>query len=144
MLIGIRNKQQNFTVGVLVAFIGAWLLLISQNCLASIENNVADTGQISDQHCMHDSEGEGENVADLANSHCLGKCDCDDTVVTVSNNKLFGADKAYNGTLQAPFAFLQLPLSKLHLNQKHLSDRQPFKFERAYLRPLDLFCVQLK
>ncbi len=89
MLAWLKNSEKNIVSGTLAMFVGGWLMLFCQTCLASGESN--DQSNISNvemaQHC-HSTDCDSNNTEDqssLNDDHCLGACDCDEMPGTLTN-----------------------------------------------------------
>ncbi len=83
----LKNKQNKVVLTMLSIFIGSWLLLLCQTCLAMPAevdlNNKADI-----ETSCHQSE---ENLTvEQDNDHCVGVCDCDDPVALMKSEKNIG------------------------------------------------------
>ena len=78
MFILLKNKQRPIASVALSLFVGSWLLLLCQSCLAA-------TDEIN-----HFSEASTEQPAPchepltISEEHCLGACDCDEPSTTIN------------------------------------------------------------
>jgi|TARA_R110000782_G_scaffold30891_14_gene76619 hypothetical protein len=89
MLIQLKNKQRNIASVTLSLFLGSWLLLLCQTCMALVDdvNNLIDSvAEVSDCHTTENDNAIDEIVVENE-EHCLGVCDCDDLSVTTNSEK---------------------------------------------------------
>jgi hypothetical protein len=143
MLIQLKNKQRKIASVTLSLFMGSWLLLLCQACLAVDEvNNHVET-PIETTNSCHPSTTD--NVTDeeeaLNNEHCETSCDCDAVTINVSNVK--------NSELKEKIKF-SLDLYAYLPSNLRLSIRAPPAYhrissnpERAILLPLQNYTVLL-
>ena len=90
MLILLKNKQHKIASVTLSMFMGSWLLILCQNCLAAV-NDINGQNKLASElsYSCHGSvvDDSIDKINDVINEHCLGVCDCDDLSVTVHNLK---------------------------------------------------------
>jgi hypothetical protein len=101
MLIQLKNKQRNIASVTLSLFLGSWLLLLCQTCMALVDdvNNLIDSVvELSDCHSTENVDATYEISTENEN-HCLGVCDCDELSVTTNSEK--------NHELKIKFKFSQ-------------------------------------
>ncbi len=90
MLITLKHSQSQIASVVLSIFLGSWLLLFCQTCIAvmdDIDDNKTQSSELSNS--CHSSEVD-ESITEkdeTINDHCLGACDCDVITATVSSDK---------------------------------------------------------
>ena len=87
MLVLLKNKQQKIASVTLSIFIGGWLLLLCQTCLAAIDDNNKPVTEISDSCHSPEIDEPINEINDVHNKHCLGACDYDVLSVTVNSEK---------------------------------------------------------
>ena len=88
MLMHFNNKRQKIASGILSIFMGSWLLLLCQTCMALTDDNI-DHNETSSEvtNSCHVPDGSNENINSIDDEHCLGACDCDALTVTVNSDK---------------------------------------------------------
>lgn len=143
MLMQLKNKQRKYVTFALSAFLGSWLLLLCQTCIASNNDIEAHHEPSSDvPSSCHTPESivfEEINMAD-EEQHCLGVCDCDANTVTFSSDK--------NSELKENTKFSPDLYSYL-LPEINISTRAPPNYristtpDRAILLPLQTYNVLL-
>ena len=90
MLALLKNKQQKIASVTLSIFIGGWLLLLCQTCLAAIDDNNdinEPVTELSDSCHTPEIDEPINEINDVHNEHCLGACDCDVLSVTINSEK---------------------------------------------------------
>tara|TARA_R110002072_G_scaffold50843_2_gene136505 strand:- start:15758 stop:16189 length:432 start_codon:yes stop_codon:yes gene_type:complete len=89
MLVQLNNKQHKLATMMLSVFVGGWLLLLCQSCLASNDNNLLAGSQSVDvaPACHEPDSSSTESNIDISKDHCLGACDCDGISVTLNGDK---------------------------------------------------------
>ena len=88
MLILRKNRQHKIASVTLSMFLGSWLLLLCQTCLAAVNDINGQNKPISEisRSCHEpDIDDSIDKINDLSNEYCLGVCDCNDLSVTVHN-----------------------------------------------------------
>ncbi len=89
MLMQLNNKRQKIASGILSLFMGGWLLLLCQTCLAStndVKSHHESSSEISNPcHVLAENVQEANKSAD--DEHCLGVCDCDAITMALSSDK---------------------------------------------------------
>ena len=89
MLILLKNKQRNIASVTLSLFLGSWLLLLCQTCMALVDdvNDLIETS--IDESSCHASENINAIHEEIIENdeHCLGVCDCDDLSITTNSVK---------------------------------------------------------
>ena len=97
MLSWFRIRQRGLTQGLVLAFMGAWLSLVCQNCIAGAATAIDDSDKMASQYCMQDETAGKNSATDLSDIHSKGLCDCNETVATFSNHRSAAAiDKIHN------------------------------------------------
>ncbi len=89
MLISLNHSQHKIASAILSFFVGSWLLLLCQACLA-VSTDIRDNNEtpVELSNSCHDSGIK--QAIDENNDHCLGACDCDVSLVTMNSD--IGAD----------------------------------------------------
>jgi len=87
MLIALKNQQRNIVSVVLSLFIGSWLLLLCQACLASPDHIQMTDQQMSEMTVSCHEPVSSKVNNDSSKEHCYGACDCDGTTVTLNSDK---------------------------------------------------------
>lgn len=90
MLMHLNNKRRKFASGILFMFMGSWLFLLCQTCLALTEDitshkEPSSSGAADSCHTLQ--EGIQSEINYIDDEHCLGACDCDALTVTVQSEK---------------------------------------------------------
>jgi len=135
MFIWLRNKEKNIASTAIAMFVGSWLLLICQTCLATSQ----DTGSIglsqnNTEYTCHTIENETDN------DHCLGVCDCDEVAASLNSIEKTGhADKFHKLSIDSIPASISFK-NKIASNLTHHSLPIP---ERAILLPLQRYALLL-
>lgn len=144
MLNWFRKRQRWLTQGLVLAFMGAWLSLVCQNCMAGAATAIDDSDKMASQHCMQDETVGKNSAADFTDNHCKGRCDCNEAVAVFSNHRSAAAiDKIQNVCPHNPLNFIQsLPLT-YSIGLQHFSTSRSISPERAHYLPLERFCVLL-
>ncbi len=140
MLLTLINRQHKIVFAMLSLFVGTWLLLLCQTCLAS-----TDPMQMVDQpidemtsSCHESAPSNIDN--DLSKEHCLGACDCDAITATANSDKSSELISKIKVT-QDIYAYIE-PITKL-------SNRAPPNFrivtppEKAILLPFRKYNILL-
>jgi len=85
----LKDKQSKIASITLSIFVGGWLLLLCQTCLAAIDINdhSKQITEASNACHTHGSDVSANKQKDDNNSHCLGACDCDDLSVIANSGK---------------------------------------------------------
>lgn len=89
MLVLLKNKQQRIGSVALSIFMGSWLLLVCQSCLAAIDdsNNYNPvTESLNVCHTPNTDDANNE-ISDTNTEHCLGACDCDVIASALNSDK---------------------------------------------------------
>ncbi len=88
MLIQFNKKQEKIASVTLSLFMSAWLLVMTQTCLAAIVDSNSETPVDTSGSC-HDTQTDNVNDNDksLNKEHCLGVCDCDVLTITFNSDK---------------------------------------------------------
>jgi predicted metal-binding protein len=90
MLILLKNKQHKIASVTLSMFVGSWLLLLCQTCLAAVDDindHSKPTTELSNScHAFAIDEPTNEKN-NVHNELCLGACEFDDISVTVNSEK---------------------------------------------------------
>jgi hypothetical protein len=85
MLMYFSNKRRKIASGILSVFMGSWLLLLCQTCIASTDNAMKHNETSSEvTNACHVPD---DNIDSIEDEHCLGACDCDALTVTVKSDK---------------------------------------------------------
>ena len=142
MLMQLKDKQSKIASITLSLFIGGWLLLLCQTCLAAIdidEHNQQITEISNSCHVpeidVPVNEKEDDNI-----EHCLGVCDCDDLSVTVNSEKSFDlTEKIKKSPDLYVYVVPQLTLSKRPVSNYRIVTPP----ERAIPLPLQNYTVLL-
>jgi hypothetical protein len=88
MLMQIKTKQRNIASITLSLFIGSWLLLLCQTCIAATDSLNNEAPVESTDSCHSPSTDNVLVEDDLLNDeHCPGACDCDAIIITASMDK---------------------------------------------------------
>jgi len=99
MLMQLKNKQHKIASVTLSLFVGSWLLLLCQTCLATIDDNNShnDISVESSSPCHLSTTDHITCEEDTLNSeHCLKSCDSD--VMTITMSKVNNSElKDYTG-----------------------------------------------
>ena len=140
MLILLKNRQHKIASITLSMFLGSWLLLLCQTCLAAV-NEINDqnksTSEIS--HSCHEPDID-DSLDKINNEHCLGVCDCEDLSITVHNVKNSDLKEKLKFSPEL-FAYFVAPVT--------ISNRVPPAYqistrpERAIFPPLQYYTVLL-
>ena len=87
MLISLKHKQQRIASVTLSIFLGSWLLMFCQMCLADTENSK----QHSESEVCHtitsDLVSADVDTSVVNDDLCLGVCDCDAITITMNSEK---------------------------------------------------------
>lgn len=89
MLISLKYNQHKIASAILCFFVGSWLLLLCQACLA-VSSDIEDNNEMPTELSSSCHSPDLEQAIDENNDHCLGVCDCDTSLVTMNSDK--GAD----------------------------------------------------
>jgi len=83
MLILLKNKQHSIAAVTLSLFVGSWLFLLCQTCLAAINgtHEYDQTGTEMANSC-HEQLSVDAGI-DKSEKHCPGTCDCDSITGTM-------------------------------------------------------------
>lgn len=87
MLILLKNKQRNIASVTLSFFLGSWLLLLCQTCMALVDDAndlIAASTEESNCHASENTSAIHEEIIEN-DEHCLGVCDCDDLSITTNS-----------------------------------------------------------
>lgn len=140
MLISFKSKQQKIASATLSVFLGSWLLLLCQTCLASNDEiQEHNPPAIEMTNACHESSPV-EHDTETSDEHCLGICDCDAMTVTMSSDKVFDLTQKIKYNPDLYFYIEPLPV---------LSYRDPPTYrisslpERAILLPFHTYNVLL-
>jgi hypothetical protein len=90
MLITLKHSQRKITSVVLSLFMGSWLLLLCQTCLAAmddIDDHKKPISELSNSCHTHEIDEPIKEKNNVINDHCLGACDCDALTTTFSSEK---------------------------------------------------------
>ncbi len=145
MLVLLKNKQHKIASVTLSMFMGSWLLILCQNCLAAVNDINGQNKPASEiSHSCHELDLDIDDPRDkknnVKNEHCLGVCDCDDLSVTINNE--------INSDLMEKIKFSP-DLYTYYVPQITISNRAPPSYqiltmpERAILLPLQHYTVLL-
>ena len=142
MLILLKSKQRNIASVTLSLFLGGWLLLLCQTCMALVDdlNNLIEPSvEVSDCHAPENINTTDEDIVEN-DEHCLGVCDCDDLNATTNSEKNHGLTNKIKFS-QDLYAFVtpQFPHS-IHSPPIIRISIQP---ERAIFLPFKHFTVLL-
>ena len=144
MLSWFRIRQRRLTQGLVLAFMGAWLSLVCQNCMAGAATAIDDSDKLASQHCMQDETAGKNSVTDLSDIHSKGLCDCNETVATFSNHRSAAAiDKIQNVCPHNPPNFIQSSPLTYSIGLQNFSTSRSISPERAHYLPFERFCVLL-
>jgi len=144
MFTWLRNKEKNIASTAIAMFVGSWLLLFCQTCLATSQDT-GSTGlsQNNTENTCHTIENETDKLAEHNNSddgHCLGICDCDEVTASLNTvEKTSHSDKFHKLTIDSVPASI-LFKAKIVSNLTRHSLPIP---ERAILLPLQRYAVLL-
>ena len=88
MLMRLNHNRRKVASGLLSMFMGSWLLLLCQTCLAYTDDfathkESSSLGMADYCHSLEDGNQTGTSKVD--DQHCLGACDCDALTVTVQS-----------------------------------------------------------
>jgi hypothetical protein len=90
MLITLKHRQRKISSVVLSLFMGTWLLIFCQTCIAAmdaVDDHKKPISELSNScHTLEVDESITEKD-EVINDHCLGACDCDVITATVSSDK---------------------------------------------------------
>lgn len=86
MLISLKHSQHKIASAILCFFVGSWLLLLCQACLA-VSTDIRDNNETPVELSNSCHSPDIEQAIDENNDHCLGVCDCDASLVTVNSDK---------------------------------------------------------
>lgn len=88
MLIQFNKKQEKIASVTLSLFMSAWLLLLTQTCLAAFVDGNSEIAIDSSGSCHHTATDNVTMDDESLNSEkCLGACDCNVTATTLSVEK---------------------------------------------------------
>lgn len=90
MLVLLKNKQQRIVSVALSIFMGSWLLLVCQSCLAEIDDISDNYNPLTESlsACHTPNTDDANNIiSDTNTEHCLGVCDCDVIASALSSDK---------------------------------------------------------
>jgi len=142
MLILLKNKQRNIASVTLSLFLGSWLLLLCQTCMAlvgDINDLIGSASEVSDCHVSENINTIDNEIVEN-DEHCLGVCDCDDLSVTTNIEKSNDSKNKIKFS-QGLYAFISpLHYQPVYAPPNNLISIQP---ERAILHPLKHFTVLL-
>jgi len=86
MLMHFNNSRRKIGSGILSIFIGSWLLLLCQTCIASTDNTMKHN-ETSSEVTSSCHVPDDVSIDSIEDEHCLGACDCDALTVTVQSDK---------------------------------------------------------
>lgn len=141
MLIQLKSRQRNIASVTLSLFLGSWLLLLCQTCMALVDdvNNLIGTTEVSDCHVPEDINTLDEVITEN-DEHCLGVCDCDDLSVTTNSENNYELKNKIK-ILNDLYAFTNpLVYQPVYSPPDNLISTQP---ERAIFLPFKRFTVLL-
>ena len=90
MLMHLNNKLRKIATGTLSIFMGGWLLLLCQTCLAltgDMQSHKEPSSSGAADSCHTFQEGNQSEINIIDDEHCLGACDCDAMTITVQSEK---------------------------------------------------------
>lgn len=143
MLNWFRKRQRWLTQGLVLAFMGAWLSLVCQNCMAGAATIIDDGDKMTSHHCMQDEAVDNNSDPDFSDSHCKNRCDCNEAVAAFSNHRSAAIDKIQNVYPYSPLNFIQSSPLTCSIDLQHFSTSRSILPERAHYLPLERFCVLL-
>jgi hypothetical protein len=140
-----RKWRWQFSTGMIVIFCGSILSIFCQSCLADEKISDASTDTRPAHHCMQDENSEVNSDGKSADSHCVGVCDCDDTVFFISDNRTPAADAMDKN--RYPSHQDVLAIDQLYSAYNRYADKfcisRPSSPDRAHYLPIERFCVLL-
>jgi hypothetical protein len=143
MLMQLKNKQRKIASVTLSLFVGSWLLLLCQTCLATIDdsNSRSDISVESPSPChLSTTDHMTSEKENLNSDHCLGSCDSDVLTVTISKVNNFELKEKIKSSLDL-YADVG---SQITLSNRARSDYRILTTpERPLLLPLQLYTVLL-
>lgn len=85
MLILLKNQHKIASV-TLSLFLGSWLLLFCQTCVAAFDQieSQNETKTVLSDSCHEPDIDHTNEIAVENDAHCLGVCDCDEMTTTVT------------------------------------------------------------
>ncbi len=144
MLNWFRKRQRWLTQGLVLAFMGAWLSLVCQNCMAGAATTIDHGDKMTSQHCMQDEVVDKYSGPDFSDSLCKSRCDCNEAVATFSNHRSAAAiDKIQNVYPHNLLNFIQSSPLTCSIDLQHFSTSRSISPERAHYLPFERFCVLL-
>lgn len=143
MLKVLRKKQEQLGTGLLVFFLGAWLSVLCQNCMALMDNDEGSHQATEYQHCAEAEDDLPQADISLSSDHCTGVCNCDQLQTLTSAVQSLSSDKGYK---DHQFVTAVLPAEQYRLSPSSGSGagfhHNDFP-ERACFLPLERYCVLL-
>ncbi|MFT5396306.1 MAG: putative metal-binding protein [Gammaproteobacteria bacterium] len=143
MLITLKHSQRKIATLVLSMFMGSWVLLFCQTCIAAIEDIDDYKTQKSElSNSCHSSEVDEPITGkdEIINEHCLGACDCAVITATVSSDK----SSELAGKIKfSPDLFVYVASEIVLSNRVPLVYRKPTSPDQAILLPYQHYAVLL-
>jgi hypothetical protein len=86
MLILLKNQQHKIASVTLSLFMGSWLLLFCQTCVAAFDQieSQNETKTVLSDFCHAPDIDNTNEIAVENDAHCYGVCDCDEMTTTVT------------------------------------------------------------
>tara|TARA_R110002096_G_scaffold43552_1_gene117661 strand:- start:27380 stop:27805 length:426 start_codon:yes stop_codon:yes gene_type:complete len=133
MFILLKNKQRPLASVALSLFVGSWLLLLCQSCLAATDekNHFSEASTEQSAPC-HEPLTIGDDI-DISEEHCLGACDCDEPSTTI-NGEMSPDSKGKSKYSQDIYAYTE--------PKKTLSNRAPPAYRISTMPEQAIFLLQ--
>ncbi len=138
MLISLKHKQHKTASVTLSIFVGSWLLVLCQTCLADVEYDKPD---VKPEAChITISEDVIDDVSAINDEHCPAACDCDAIILTMNSEKKSESKEKIKFSADV---FSLVILKFTQSTRAPPAYRIPVPPERAILLPLQNYSILL-